>query len=164
MIKKTDKTKLKINIDYLLEVANKGPSKWELDTIIWHDRTTDPKCLVEFLTKIKSLEQKTDKTDFEQKEYDILVELANDLNEEECLELLSDNDEIVQQNFIESLARASALEVLTRDKVSLETMSLMCKLNPSDFILTSKRTQDIINSVHELVIQGETLSNDVAGA
>ena len=164
MIKKTDKTKLKINIDYLLEVANKGPSKWELDTIIWHDRTTDPKCLVEFLTKIKSLEQKTDKTDFEQKEYDILVELANDLNEEECLELLSDNDEIVQQNFIESLARVSALEVLTRDKVSLETMSLMCKLNPSDFILTSKRTQDIINNVHELVIQGETLSNDVAGA
>ena len=164
MIKKTDKTKLKINIDYLLEVANKGPSKWELDTIIWHDRTTDPKCLVEFLTKIKSLEQKTDKTDFEQKEYDILVELANDLNEEECLELLSDNDEIVQQNFIESLARASALEVLTRDRVSLETMSLMCKLNPSDFILTSKRTQDIINNVHELVIQGETLSNDVAGA
>ncbi len=164
MIKKTDKTKLKINIDYLLEVANKGPSKWELDTIIWHDRTTDPKCLVEFLTKINSLEQKTEKTDFEQKEYDILVELANDLNEEECLELLSDNDEIVQQNFIESLARASALEVLTRDKVSLETMSLMCKLNPSDFILTSKRTQDIINNVHELVIQGETLSNDVAGA
>jgi hypothetical protein len=164
MIKKIDKTKLKINIDHLLEVANKGPSRWELDNIIWHDRTNDPKCLVEFLTRIKTLEVIKNKTDNEQKEYNILCELANELDESECLDLLSDNDEIVQQNFIETLARQSALEVLTRDRVSLETMNLMCKLNPSDFILTSKRTQDIINSVHELVIQGETLSNDVAGA
>lgn len=164
MIKKIDKTKLKINIDHLLEVANKGPSRWELDNIIWHDRTNDPKCLVEFLTRIKTLEVIKNKTDNEQKEYNILCELANELDELECLDLLSDNDEIVQQNFIETLARQSALEVLTRDRVSLETMNLMCKLNPSDFILTSKRTQDIINSVHELVIQGETLSNDVAGA
>lgn len=164
MIKKIDKTKLKINIDHLLEIANRGPSRWELDNIIWHDRTNDPKCLVEFLTRIKTLEVIKNKTDNEQKEYNILCELANELDESECLDLLSDNDEIVQQNFIETLARQSALEVLTRDRVSLETMNLMCKLNPSDFILTSKRTQDIINSVHELVIQGETLSNDVAGA
>lgn len=164
MIKKIDKTKLKINIDHLLEIANKGPSRWELDNIIWHDRTNDPKCLVEFLTRIKTLEVIKNKTDNEQKEFNILCELANELDESECLDLLSDNDEIVQQNFIETLARQSALEVLTRDRVSLETMNLMCKLNPSDFILTSKRTQDIINSVHELVIQGETLSNDVAGA
>jgi hypothetical protein len=40
----------------------------------------------------------------------------------------------------------------------------MCKLSPSDFIITAKRTQDLINSIHELVIQGETLSSDVAGA
>jgi len=164
MIKKIDKQKLKIDIDHLLTVAKKGPSKWELDNIIWHDRSTDPKCLIDFLTRIKSLEQQKDKSDYDRREYEILIELANDLDEEDCLELLSDNDEIVQQNFIESLARQSALEVLTRDRVSLETMNIMCKLNPSDFILTSKRTQDIINSVHELVIQGETLSNDVAGA
>lgn len=164
MIKKIDRQKLKINIDHLLNIANTGPSKWELDNIIWHDRTNDPRCLIEFLTRIKTLEQNENKSSQEQKEYNILCELANELDEDECVELLSDQDEIVQQNFIESLARASALEVLTKDRVSLETMNIMCKLNPGDFILTSKRTQDIINSVHELVIQGETLSNDISGA
>ena len=164
MIKKTDKQKLRINIDHLLEAATRGPSRWELDNITWHDRLNDPRCLIDFLTRIKTLEQIKDKSEYEKKEYEILCELANEMDEDECQELLSDKDEIVQQNFIEALARKSALEVLTRDRVSLETMNMMCKLNPGDFILTSKRTQDIINSVHELVIQGETLSNDVAGA
>jgi molybdenum cofactor biosynthesis enzyme len=80
------------------------------------------------------------------------------------VQLLSNDDEIVQQTFIENLARTSALEVLTNDRISYETMNTMCKLSPSDFILTAKRTQDLINSIHELVIQGETLSSDVAGA
>ena len=82
----------------------------------------------------------------------------------DCERLLSNDDDLAQQNFIENLARRSALEVLTCDKVTFETMNIMCKLAPEDFILTSKRTQDIINSVHELVIQGETLSRDIAGA
>ena len=43
-------------------------------------------------------------------------------------------------------------------------MNAMCKLSPNDFILAAKRSQDIINSIRELVIQGETLSDDVAGA
>jgi len=90
--------------------------------------------------------------------------LAQELDQAECEQLMSDDDELAQQNFIEDLARRSAVEVLTRDKVTFETMNVMCKLAPNDFILTAKRTQDIINSIHELVIQGETLSRDVAGA
>jgi hypothetical protein len=40
----------------------------------------------------------------------------------------------------------------------------MCRLSPEDFILTSKRTQDLISSIQELVIKGETLSDEMAGA
>jgi len=156
--------KLKIDINKILSNAHIGPTRWELDNIVWHDRTNNPKVLIDFLSRIKQLESNKKLTDSESKELDILIELANDLEEAECLEMLSNDDAIVQHNFIESLARKSALEVLTKERVSIETMELMCKLNPSDFILTSKRTQDIINSVHELVIQGETLSDDVAGA
>lgn len=163
MIMKKQQTR-NIDIDKILSKANTGPNKWELDNIVWHDRTTNPKVLIEFLSKIKALETQKTLSDYEAAELAILNELVNELDEDECIELVSNDDDIVQHNFIESLARRSALEVLTRDKVTFETMEMMCKLNPSDFILTSKRTQDIINSVHELVIQGETLSDEVAGA
>jgi len=155
----------KLNVEKLLSLSTtQGPSKWALDNVKYNDRATNPETLLAFLQRIKELESIKKRTDFESKELEILNSLAEDLDEEECAQLLSNDDEVVQQNFIESLARKSALEVLTNDKVSFETMEMMCKLSPSDFILTSKRTQDLINSIHELVIQGETLSRDIGGA
>jgi hypothetical protein len=155
--------KLKLDIDKILSQSS-GPSKWELDNITWHDRGTDPEVLREFLGRITELKNFVESTKEESAELNILIELANEMDELECLDLLSREDEIVQQNFIEKLARRSALEVLTNERVSFDTMNTMCKLSPNDFILTAKRTQDLINSIHELVIQGETLSQDVAGA
>lgn len=163
MMKQSKKNK-SLDIEKLLTLTNQGPSKWELDNIVYNDRATNPQTLINFLQRIKDLESKKSLTSAEDKELNILYSLCDDLDEAECIELLSNDDKIVQQNFIESLARQSALEVLTNDKVSFDTMYTMCKLSPSDFILTSKRTQDLINSIHELVIQGETLSKDIGGA
>jgi hypothetical protein len=154
----------KLDIDSILSKAQLGLSRWELDNITWNDRASNPKTLYEFLTRIQELESLEEPSELELQELEILSELANDLDEQECVELLSNDDEVVQQNFIESLARQSALEVLTGGRVSFETMTTTCKLSPSDFILTAKRTQDLISAIQELVIQGETLSNDVAGA
>ena len=154
----------KLNTEKLLALASAGTSRWELDNITWHDRASNPETLISFLERIQFLENIEDRNSKEERELDSLIDLANDLDEEECVQLLSNDDEIVQQTFIENLSRTSALEVLTNDRISFETMNTMCKLSPSDFILTAKRTQDLINSIHELVIQGETLSSDVAGA
>ena len=154
----------KLNTEKLLTLASAGTSRWELDNITWHDRASNPETLISFLERISLLESLEERTSREERELDSLIDLANDLDEEECVQLLSNDDEIVQQTFIENLSRTSALEVLTNDRISFETMNTMCKLSPSDFILTAKRTQDLINSIHELVIQGETLSSDVAGA
>jgi hypothetical protein len=154
----------KLDVNGILEKAKIGLSRWELDNITWNDRASNPNTLYEFLTRIQTLESLEEPTELETQELEILSDLANDLDEQECIELLSNDDEIVQQNFVETLARQSALEVLTSGRVSFETMTTTCKLSPSDFILTAKRTQDLINAIQELVIQGETLSNDVAGA
>jgi hypothetical protein len=153
-----------LDIDSILSNARIGLSRWELDNIIWNDRTSNPKTLYNFLSRIQELSKKSDLTELEKDELEILQELAEDLNEQTCTELLSNDDDVVQQLFIERLARQSAIEVLTAGRVSFETMNTTCKLSPNDFILTAKRTQDLINSIQELVIQGETLSNDVAGA
>jgi hypothetical protein len=156
--------KKQLDIDHLLQVASSaGPTKWELDTIVWNDRSTNPKTLVKFLQRIKELEISQD-NDAEVQEFAILTELASEMDQDDCEELLSANDYIAKQQFLEDLARQGALQTLCNDQISIETMTNMCKLPPEDFILTAKRSQDLINSIRELVIQGETLSNDIAGA
>jgi hypothetical protein len=154
----------KLNIDFVLSQIPAGPGRWELDNIVYNDRTTNPETLLEFLKRIQFLQNHADLTAEMAAELAILEELAEDLDQDECVELLSKDDDIVRQQFIENLARRGAIEVLCKEKVSEETMNMTCKLSPSDFILTAKRTQDLINSIRELVIQGETLSRDVAGA
>jgi hypothetical protein len=93
-----------------------------------------------------------------------LLELLADLEEEDCLELIDRTEEDAKNSFIENLARTSAIEILTGGKINFETMNTACKLSPNDFILCAKRTQDLINAVQGLVVKGETLSMDVAGA
>ena len=150
----------KLNIDKILKSAQ--ISRWELDNITWADRTTSPASLLEFLKRIKELQGSTNP--LELAELKILEELASEMDEDECIELLNLDEDQSRQLFIENLARISAIEIITKERASFESMSTMCKLPPQDFILTAKRTQDLINSIHELVIQGETLSKEVAGA
>jgi hypothetical protein len=149
--------------DFLSQAAG-GPSKWELDTIIWADRTSDLKVLIKFLTRVEELRSKKTLTSPEQEELKNLLELVSDLDKAECEELLNQTEEESKESYIEDLARTSAIEVLTNGKLSFETMNISCRLSPNDFILCAKRTQDLINAIHGLVIKGETLSKDVAGA
>lgn len=152
------------DIAKLLNQAIHCPSKWELDNIVWIDRLTDKKVLAEFLQRIVFLESKEDKTQSEVQELVYLEELLDDMDLIDCTELLNMSDEDAKNNFVESLARMSAIETLCRGRMSPETMNVACKLSPNDFILCAKRTQDIMNAIHGLVIKGETLSKDVAGA
>lgn len=156
--------KLKLNVNKLIKAAEDiCPSKWELDNIVWNERTTNPQVLMRFIERIKHL-QAVDLTPAEKNELKFLIELANEMDEDECLTLLSNADDVAQHRYIEYVARKNALEVLCKNQVSVETMEEMCKLSPEDFILAAKRTQDLMNSIRELIIQGETLSRDVAGA
>lgn len=139
-------------------------NKWELDTVVWNERTTNPEALLKFLKRIEYLKSLEAPSIANKEELRILIELADDMDQEDCEGLFVIEDESAKHRFIENLARQGALETLCNNAISLDTMEKMCKLSPNDFILTAKRSQDLINSIQELVIQGETLSNDVAGA
>ena len=153
-----------LDINKLIDSTLIGKSRWELDTIIWNDRASNPKTLFDFLKRIKYLRSIEDISAVQKQELSILEDLAEDLDQAECETLLSADDDVAKQLFIENLARQGALQTLCNNQLSIETMTNMCKLSPEDFILTAKRSQDLINSIRELVIQGETLSGDVAGA
>lgn len=154
----------KENIDKALSKITINPSKWELDNIIYYDRTTNPETLFNFLSRIKKLSLIVKPSSSEQQELKFLLDLLDDLDDDVCNEMVSRSEEEIKDQYIEDLARTSAIEVLTGGKISYNTMHTACKLSPNDFILCAKRTQDLINSIQGLVIKGETLSKDVAGA
>lgn len=141
-----------------------GPSKWELDTIIWHDRMSNPNVLAAFLSRIQELQAIKKPAPTQKLELDHLLELLDEMDENDIDDLIQQSDEEAHDAFIENLAKKSALEVLTKGRVDLETLETSCKLSPNDFILCAKRTQDLLNTISGLVIKGESLSQDVAGA
>ncbi len=152
-------------LNKLLKIAKIGPSKWELDEIQYFDRLSNPETLIAFFNRIKELKETTlTATPAEKIELTHLLSLLEDMDYDDCVELLNLSEDEKKTIFIENLARKSAIEVLTLHKVSFETMTTTCKLSPNDFILCAKRTQDLITAIQGLVIKGETLSKDVAGA
>jgi hypothetical protein len=151
-------------IKNLISKSNATINKWELDNIVWWDRTTNPESLIRFVKRIQELTDQKASTVEETKELQYLSELLNELDQNECNELLNRTEEQFKDAFIENLARTSAIEILTGGKILYETMNTACKLSPSDFIMCAKRTQDLLNAIQGLVIKGETLSKDVAGA
>jgi hypothetical protein len=147
-------------IDDVISRLKLGPSKWELDTIIWHDRLSNPETLVNFLIQIQVLSDKN----IQSQELTHLLELLDEMEESDINELIERSEEDARDAFIENLAKKSALEVMTLGRMELETLNTSCKLSPNDFILCAKRTQDLLNTISGLVIKGESLSEDVAGA
>jgi hypothetical protein len=156
---------MSLDVTGLLKIAETTQvSRWELDNVTWNERTTNRTVLINFLQRIADLKKIKTPTVSQTQELEILTDLADDMDQSTCEDLLNQDEETSRQKFIEELARQGALETLCNNAVSIETMEKMCKLSPNDFILAAKRSQDLINSIQELVIQGETLSNDVAGA
>jgi len=151
-------------IKNILSSIKVGPSRWELDTIIWHDRMSNPNSLAAFLSRIQELQSIKKPALIEKLELDHLLELLDEIDESDVDELIQQSDEEAHDAFIENLAKKSALEVLTKGRVDIETLDTSCKLSPNDFILCAKRTQDLLNTISGLVIKGESLSQDVAGA
>jgi hypothetical protein len=152
-------------INDILKSLPVGSSKWELDTVVYHDRYTNPDTLSKFLSRIQQLTDAKDSlSKSESKELSYLLELLEEMDEEDIEDLSDQSDDLAREVFIENLAKVSAIEILTNGKLGFDTMTTACKLSPNDFILCAKRTQDLINAIHSLVIKGETLSKDVAGA
>jgi len=152
--------------DLLKSAETTTISKWELDNIIYWDRATNPKTLIAFFERVQLLsgtkEEKLSASDLIELKF--LKELLDETDFDDAKSLLTYNEDEAKSRFLEDLARTCAIETLTLGKLNVETMNTACKLSPNDFIICAKRTQDLINAIHGLVIKGESLSKDVAGA
>lgn len=152
------------DVNKILTRLYTGPTKWELDNIIYSDRTINKSTLESFLLKIQTLENKEDLSLNEKVELKYLKELLDELEDEDIDNLINQEEDESIDTFIETLARKSALESLTMGRLNYNTLDIACRLSPNEFILCAKRTQDLMNSIQGLVVKGENLSKDVAGA
>ena len=125
---------------------------------------SNTKTLAAFLDRIQELKSIKKTAADIQRELVYLLELWEEVEQSDIDDLCNRTEEDAKDVFIEELAKVSAIEVITGGKISYETMNTACKLSPNDFILCAKRTQDLLNAIQGLVIKGETLSKDVAGA
>lgn len=150
-------------IKELLGKIKLGPSKWELDNVVYHDRGSNPETLFAFLNRIEILSSAS-RSQSEENELKNLLELLEDMEESDVFDAVYQTEDDAKDSYIENLARISAIQVLTNGKMDYETMNTACKFSPNDFILCAKRTQEIINAIRGLVIKGETLSQDVPQA
>jgi hypothetical protein len=150
------------NITNVLSQLRACPSKWELDNIIWSDRTTDPQVLSKFLQRIEELQQASSRAATQ--ELAILLELLEDITEEEVVLLVNQTEAAAKSQYIEQLARVSAIEILANNKLSFDTVNTTCKLGHNDFILCATRAQELINTVQGMMIKCESLSQDIPQA
>ena len=152
-----------MKLEQIAEVLSKiktGPSKWELDTIVWYDRLSNPDTFVKFLNRIQELSDQSSNS----QELVYLLELLDEMDDSDVNDIINYSEKDAHNHFIEELAKRSAINVIANGKLAEETLNTSCKLSPNDFILCAKRTQDLLVAIQGLVIKGETLSKDVAGA
>jgi hypothetical protein len=150
------------NITNVLSQLRDCPSKWELDNIIWSDRTADPQVLSKFLQRIEELQQASSRAATQ--ELTILLELLEEINDYEVELLVDQTEAAAKSQYIEKLARVSAVEILSDNKLSFNTIDVTCKLGHNDFILCATRAQELITAVQSMMIKSESLSQDIPQA
>jgi hypothetical protein len=150
------------NITNVLSQLRACPSKWELDNITWSDRTTDPQVLSKFLQRIEELQQLSSRAATQ--ELAILLELLEEINDYEVELLVDQTEAAAKSQYIEKLARVSAVEILSDNKLSFNTIDVTCKLGHNDFILCATRAQELITAVQSMMIKSESLSQDIPQA
>lgn len=150
------------NTTQFLSQLRACPSKWELDNITWADRTTDPRVLSQFLQRIEELQLSS--TLAGKQELAFLLELLEEIPEYEVALLVDQTEDAAKSQFIEQLARTSAIEILADNKLSFNTVETTCRLGHNDFILCATRAQELINAVQGMMIKSESLSEDIPQA
>jgi hypothetical protein len=139
------------------------PSKYELFYIKWSGVDHDKNKLISLVKRIKKLKFLSFFSKNAKEEYNILVELFENLNQETTEGILKNHDNISRLSIIEKWARIGAIEIVTTNTFSKETYSVISHLPIKDYQLFSKRIQELISLAKNLTNQEDIISNSTPG-
>ncbi len=139
------------------------PSKYELFYIKWSGIEHDKDKLVELIKRIKKLKILSFFSKNAKEEYEILIELFENLNQETTIGILNNDEDTSRLSIIEKWARIGAIEIVTTNTFSKETYSIISHLPINDYQLFSKRIQELISLAKNLTNQEDVISNSTPG-
>jgi hypothetical protein len=119
----------------------------------WFDIHYNREKLVSFFEKIEQLPQSD--------ELSILLQILDDHNSDRLKELLNGDETSVRLALIEKWAREASLDILYDGRYSKETLRFILNLPKEDYQLLLKRVEEIVNSVRDISIQSDTLTDIV---
>jgi hypothetical protein len=119
----------------------------------WFDIHYNREKLVLFFEKIEQLP--------ESEELSILLKILDEHNSDKLKELLNGDETSVRLALIEKWAREASLDILYDGRYSKETLRFILNLPKEDYQLLLKRVEEIVNSVRDISIQSDTLTDIV---
>jgi hypothetical protein len=119
----------------------------------WFDIHYNREKLVLFFEKIEQLP--------ESDELSILLKILDEHNSDKLKELLDGDETSVRLALIEKWAREASLDILYDGRYSKETLRFILNLPKDDYQLLLKRVEEIVNSVRDISIQSDTLTDIV---
>jgi hypothetical protein len=119
----------------------------------WFDIHYNREKLVSFFEKIEQLPQSD--------ELSILLQILDDHDSNKLKELLDGDETSVRLALIEKWAREASLDILYDGRYSKETLRFILNLPKEDYQLLLKRVEEIVNSVRDISIQSDTLTDIV---
>jgi hypothetical protein len=119
----------------------------------WFDIHYNREKLVLFFEKIEQLP--------ESEELSILLKILDEHNSDKLKELLNGDETSVRLALIEKWAREASLDILYDGRYSKETLRFILNLPKQDYQLLLKRIEEIVNSVRDISIQSDTLTDSI---
>jgi hypothetical protein len=131
------------------------PSEYELKYIIWTGLDYDRNKLIQFVDYYNSVLIESEIDDVKKDELSILDNILSEYDTDKLEKLLQNDETVSKIALIEKLARTAALEKLLNKIYSKDTYSIISNLPLSDYQLTIKRINELIDIVNSTTYQTE---------
>jgi len=150
----------KITPTTLLNNINESTSQYEERYIKWVSINYDKAKLLELLYELKFLKEQATPNVTRIK---FLEQILQDNDLDHLYKLLTNDEATTRFAVIEKYARKAAMEMLVRGKYTIKTLNTITQLPISDYQLTVKRIQEIINLISDVTAQSSSQSQGIAG-
>lgn len=122
----------------------------------WFDIHYNREKLISFFDRIETLRKTPQST-----ELSILTKILEEHNKTNLHKLLDGDENSVRLSLIEMWAREASLDILYDGRYSKETLRFILNLPKEDYQLLLKRVEEIVNSVRDISIQDDSLTDTI---
>lgn len=138
-------------------------SKYVLYHITWNGIGFDKEKLIQFIKRIKFLRVVSIFSKSHKEELKILNEIYSMYDEKILNGLLSNDEKISKNGFIEKWSRIGAIDILLNGVYNRNTFTVISNLPIEDYQLICKRIEELVNYGRNITYQQDKITNNTPG-